>query len=276
MLKRKRSAEDFAEEIKAHLALEADDLQHEGLSKDEAQWKARQQFGNVRAAQERFYMRGRWVGLNKLGRDLRFGLRSLRQSPGFAVTAILTLALGVGANTAVFSVMNAVLLRSLPVSDPSRLVYLRTSNPPRGTGTIDSNETFSYPVYDALRKQTGGVSPLMAYAPLSGSKVAVRYGAQPEEAEGDMVSGAFFSGLGVKLPLGRGFSEQDETNHAPIAVISYNYWTRRFARNPGVLGQTLFVNGVPMAIVGITAEGFEGVEGGDRLIFGFHCRAGQS
>src|SRR5208282_3236662 len=111
MLKRKRSAEDFAEEIKAHLALEADDLQHEGLSKDEAQWKARQQFGNVRAAQERFYMRGRWVGLNKLGRDLRFGLRSLRQSPGFAVTAILTLALGVGANTAVFSVMNAVLLR---------------------------------------------------------------------------------------------------------------------------------------------------------------------
>jgi predicted permease len=163
--------------------------------------------------------------------------------------------------------MNAVLLRSLPVSDPSRLVYLRTSNPPRGTGTIDSNETFSYPVYDALRKQTGGVSPLMAYAPLSGSKVAVRYGAQPEEAEGDMVSGAFFSGLGVKLPLGRGFSEQDETNHAPIAVISYNYWTRRFARNPGVLGQTLFVNGVPMAIVGITAEGFEGVEGGGSTDF---------
>jgi predicted permease len=267
MFGRKRSAEDFAEEIKAHLALEADDLESEGLSGDEAQWKARREFGNVRAAQERFYMRGRWIGLDKLWRDLRFGLRSLRQSPGFAATAILTLALGIGANTAVFSVMNAVLLRSLPVSDPSRLVYLRTSNPPRGTGTIDSNETFSYPVYDALRKQTGGVSPLMAYAPLSGSKVAVRYGAQPEEAEGDMVSGAFFSGLGVKLPLGRGFSEQDETNHAPIAVISYNYWTRRFARNPGVLGQTLFVNGVPMAIVGITAEGFEGVEGGGSTDF---------
>jgi predicted permease len=198
---------------------------------------------------------------------LRFALRSLRNSPGFAATAILTLALGIGANTAVFSVMNAVLLRSLPVSEPDRLVYLRTSNAPRGTGTIDSNQTFSYPVYDTLRKQTGGLRPLMAFVPLSGGKVAVRYGALPEEAEGDMVSGAFFSGLGVHVPLGRGFSEQDESNRAPIAVISYNYWTRRFARDPAVLGKTLYVNGVPMTIVGVTGQGFEGVEGGGSTDF---------
>src|SRR6266851_534138 len=267
MFRRKRSAEDFAEEIKTHLELETDELKREGLSEDEARWKARREFGNVRAAQERFYLKGRWVGLDKLLRDVRFGLRSLRQSPGFAATAILTLALGIGANTAVFSVMNAVLLRSLPVTDPGRLVYLRTSNPPRGTGTIDSNETFSYPVYDALRQQIRGLSPVMAYAPLSSSKVAVRYGAQPEEAEGDMVSGTFFSGLGVKLQRGRGFSEEDEANHASIAVISYNYWTRRFARNPDVLGQTLYVNGVAITIVGVAAEGFEGVEGGGSADF---------
>ena len=212
MFRRKRSAEDFAAEIKAHLELEADELQREGLSEEEARWKARRAFGNVRAAQERFYLQGRWLALDRLLRDVRFGLRSLRHSPGFALTAILTLALGIGANSAVFSVMNAVLLRSLPVTDPDRLVYLRTSNSPSGTGTIDSNQTFSYPVYDALRKQTGGLSPLMAYVPLSGSKVAVRYGAEPEEAEGDMVSGAFFSGLGVNVPLGRGFSEEDETD----------------------------------------------------------------
>ena len=127
---------------------------------------------------------------------------------------------------------------------------------------IDSNETFSYHVYDALRQQGRGLSPVIAYVELSNSKVAVRYEAQPEEAEGDMVSGTFFSGLGVNLPRGRGFSEQDETKHAPIAVISYIYWTRRFARSPDVLGKTLYVNGVPMTIVGVAAEGFEGVEGG--------------
>jgi predicted permease len=261
MLKRKRSAEDFAEEIRAHLELEAGELRTEGMSADEARWKAQREFGSVRAAQERFYLRGRWAALDKLARDLRFGLRSLWQSPGFTLTAILTLGLGVGANTAVFSVMNAVLLKRLPVSDPERLVYLRTSNPPRGTGTIDSNRTFSYPVYDALRRQGGGLAPVMAYVPLSGSKVAVRYGAEPEEAEGDMVSGTFFSGLGVNLPLGRGFSEEDEANHAPITVISYNYWTRRFARDPDVLGKTLFVNGVGTTIVGVAGEGFEGLEG---------------
>jgi predicted permease len=267
MFRRKRSAEDFAEEIKAHLELEADELEREGLSGDEARRVARCEFGNVRVAEERFYLKDRWAGLDKLVRDVRFGLRSLRKSPGFAATAIVMLALGVGANTAVFSVMNAVLLRSLPAANPDRLVYLRTTNPPHGTGTIDSHETFSYPVYDALRRQGGGLSPVMAYVPLSGSKVAVRYGAEPEEAEGDMVSGTFFSGLGVSLPRGRGFSEEDEKDHAPIAVISYNYWTRRFARDPNVLGRTLYVNGVGTTIAGVAAEGFEGVEAGGSTDF---------
>jgi predicted permease len=267
MFKRKRSAKDFEAEIEAHLALEADDLKSEGLSADEARWKARREFGNVRMAQERFYVKGRLLWLDKLWRDLRFSLRSLLQSPGFAIAAILTLALGIGANTAVFSVMNAVLLKSLPVSDPSRLVYLQTSDLPQGTGTIDSHLTFSYPVYDMLRRQNGAISPLMAFVPLSGSKVAVRYGAEPEEAEGDMVSGTFFSGLGVSLPLGRGFSQNDETQNAPIAVISHNYWTRRFARDKDVLGKTLYVNGVPMTIVGVAGEGFEGVEDGSSTDF---------
>jgi len=267
MFNRKRSAKDFAEEIKAHLELEAQELRSEGLSDEDARWKARREFGSVRAAEERFYLKGRWLLLDKLLRDLRFGLRSLAQSPGFALTAILTLALGVGANTAVFSVMNAVLLKSLPVTDPDRLVYLRTDHPPRRTGTINTQQTFAYPVYDALRNETKGLAPVIAYVPLSNSKVAVRVGTIPEEAEGDMVSGAFFSGLGVSLPLGRGFTAQDEADHAPLAVISYNYWTRRFARDPAVLGKTLYVYAVPMTIIGVSAQGFEGLEPGGSTDF---------
>jgi predicted permease len=263
----KRTTEDFAEEIQAHIELEAEQLRREGLSEKDARWQARRKFGNVRAAQERFYLHNRWEWLDRLFRDLRFGFRGLRESPGFTITAILTLALGVGANTAVFSVMNSVMLRSLPVADADRMVYFRTSNPPRGTGTIDTNETLSYPVYDALRKQTGAMSAVIAYVPLSGNKVGVRYGAEPEEAEGDMVSGAFFSGLGVKLQRGRGFTEQDEKDNAPIAVISNDYWTRRFARNSDVLGTTLYVNGIGFTIVGIAARGFEGLETGQSTDF---------
>jgi len=267
MSRRKRTTEDFAEEIQAHIELEAEELRSEGLSEEDARRQARRRFGNMRAAQERFYLHNRWEWLDRLLRDLKFGFRSLLESPGFTITAILTLALGMGANTAVFSVMNSVMLRSLPVTNADRLVYLRTTNPPNGTGTIDSTETFSYPVYDALRKQGGAMSAVMAYVPLSGNKVAVRYGAEPEEAEGDMVSGTFFSGLGVKLQRGHGFTERDEKDHAPVAVISNDYWTRRFARNPDVLGTTLYVNGVGFTVVGIASEGFQGLEDGKSTDF---------
>ena len=199
--------------------------------------------------------------------DLQYAMRQLRKAPGYTLVCVLALALGIGANTAVFSVMNAVLLRSLPVADPQSVVYLRTSDQPHRTGTINAHETFSYPVYDALRRQKGGLAEVMAYVPLSTGKVAVRYGAQPEEAEGDMVSGNFFSGLGVRLDQGRGFIEGDGTSHAPIAVISYSYWTQRFSRSPDALGKTLYVNGVPLTIVGIAAEGFEGVEVGHSTDF---------
>src|SRR5579871_4739712 len=260
MFDRKRSVQDFAEEIQAHIELEADQLRERGLSDEDARWKAHQKFGSMRAAQERFYLHGRWEWLDGLLRDLRLGIRSLAGSPGFAVTAILTLALGMGANAAVFSVMNAVMLRALPVADADRLVYFRTSGTPAGTGTIETEETFSYTTYDALRKQTGALSAVIAYVPLAGNKVAVRYGAEPEEAEGDMVSGAFFSGLGVRLQRGRGFTEKDENDHAPVVVISDKYWSRRMARNPEVLGSTLHISGVSFTIVGIAAAGFEGLE----------------
>ncbi len=267
MFRRRRSAEDFAEEIRSHLELEADELKREGLGENEAQRKARLEFGSVRAAQERFYLRDRWVWLDKLLRDLRFGLRSMRQSPVFALTAIGMLALGVGANTAVFSVMNAVLLRSLPVADPQRVVNLRTSRAPDRVDRINDGDMFSYPVYEALREQKDALSEVIAVGMLSADKVNVRVGGEPEEAEADMVSGNFFSGLGVKLARGRGFTAKDESDHAQVMVISYKYWTRRFMRDPGVVGKTIYVKGVPFAVIGVAAEGFEGTDPGQSLDF---------
>lgn len=259
MFRRRRTEADFAEEVRAHLELEADDLRQEGVLPDEARFQARRTFGNVRAAQENFYLRGRWIWLDRLLRDLRFGLRSMRQAPGFTITAVLTLALGVGANTAVFSVMNAVLLRSLPVADPGRVVFLKTSGAPNGTGTIDSNDTFSYAVYHAFRQPTGALSDVMAVGLLSVDKIGIRIGGLPEQAEADMVSGNFFSGLGVPV-RGRGFTAEDESTSASVLILSYDYWTRRFDRDPAVLGSTIVVKGVPFTVIGIAAEGFEGIE----------------
>src|SRR5271156_5265816 len=142
--------------------------------------------------------------------DLRYAVRQLRKSPGFTAVAVITLALGIGANTAVFSVMNAVLLRSLPVRDPQRLYYVQIGNhqdePPSATNTGNGNTSFSEPVFEALRQRKDVFADLIAYAPLSIAKVAVRYGDSPEEAEGEEVSGNFFSGLTAQIVLGRGLT----------------------------------------------------------------------
>jgi len=198
-----------------------------------------------------------------IAQNLRFAFRQLRKSPGFTITAILTLALGIGANTAIFSVMNAVLLRSLPVPDPQQLFYANVPQLPentRQTGNWDSS--FSMPVYEQLRNQKTVFRDLMAYVPLATDKTPIRIGDAPEEAHGDMVSGNFFSGLEVSLARGRGFTLDEEKLHAQVAVISYGFWTRRFSRDPSAIGQTLFVKGVPFTIVGVAPQSFAGVEAG--------------
>jgi len=204
--------------------------------------------------------------MNGLLHDLRYALRQLRKSPAFVTIAVLTLALGIGANTAVFSVMNAVLMRTLPVRDPGRLYYLQIaggSQPPHANNTGNSNTSFSEPVFEALRQRHDVFEDLIAYVPLAEGKVAVRYGDTPEEAAGYEVSGNFFSGLTANVARGRGLTLQDEKDHFQVAVLSDAYWDRRFGRSPAVLGSTLFVKGVPFTIVGITASRFNGVGGAD-------------
>jgi len=209
--------------------------------------------------------------MNALFQDIRYALRQMRTAPVFAVTALLTLALGIGANTAVFSVMNAVLLRGLPLPDPQQLFYLHVPDgqPSGASNTGSSTTSFSESIFELLRQDKRAFADLMAFAPLSLSgKVAVRFGdAAAEEAEGDEVSGNFFSGLRVQLVRGRGFTLDDEKNHELVAVLSYSYWTRRFFRNPSVLGQTLYVKGVPFTVIGIAPQEFHGVEPGSSTDF---------
>src|SRR5258705_3522255 len=131
MFRRKRKTSDFSAEIEAHLQQESERLQEQGLSEEEARAAARRSFGNVMQAEERFYESGRWLWWDHLGQDLRFGLRMLARNPGFTVTVVLTLALSIGANTAIFSVVNALLLKGLPYPHPERLgaIYARTTGP---------------------------------------------------------------------------------------------------------------------------------------------------
>jgi predicted permease len=195
--------------------------------------------------------------------DVRFALRQFRHAPGFALLAVITFALGVGANAAVFSVMNAVVLRYLPVADPGRLVFLHTSRQPSNSSQTGFDDTsLSYSVFEALRAEPRIFSELVAFVPLGTGQTPVRYGADAETVSADMVSGNFFSGLGVRLAQGRGFTLDDERQQAAVVVISDGYWTRRFGRSPSAIGQTLYVKGVPFTIVGITGSEFAGVDHG--------------
>jgi predicted permease len=201
--------------------------------------------------------------------ELRYAARQLYNSPWFTATVVITLAFGIGANTAIFSVMNAVLLRNLPVPNPQELVYVHvpSGQPSGASNTGNSSTSFSEPVFEDLRQDHQAFADLIAFVPLAIGKVAVRVGDTPEEAEGDMVSGNFFSGLGISPSRGRGFTLDDERAHSQIAVLSYSYWTRRFSRNPSIVGQPLFIKGNAFTIAGVGPEGFFGVEPGQSTDF---------
>jgi len=192
---------------------------------------------------------------------LRYSLRQLAKSPVFSAISILTIALGIGANTAIFSVMNTVLLHFLPVPNPQQLVYFHLKNQPLSTSQTGYGDmSMSLPVFEAMRIRRDVFTDVIGFAPLAFEKVAVRIGPEPEETWGEMVSGNFFSGLQVQPIVGRGFTWQDESTHAPIAVVNYAWWKGRFAGDKDILGRTIYVKGVPFTIVGVAPPGFNGVD----------------
>jgi hypothetical protein len=218
---------ELAEEMESHLQLHIEDNLRAGLSPAEARREAIMKLGGIEQTKENYRERRGLPLLETTFQDCRYALRLLQKNPGFSLVAALTLALGIGGNTAVFSVMNSVLLQNLPLPHPEQLMFLRLPNdqPAGASNTGDGDTSFSDPVFEQLRKEHAALSDLMAYVPLAIGKVAVRIGENPEEAEADMVSGNFFSGLGTAFARGRGFTLEDETAHAPLAVLSYSYWT---------------------------------------------------
>ena len=250
---RRRPDADFQSEIEAHIRLEADRLISEGMPPAAAQAMARRAFGNMGMARERFYESQRWMWWDELRRDLRYGLRSLLKTPSLTLAVMLTVALGVGANTAVFSLIDTVLLRSLPVQDPSRLVFVLAA------GSAGTPEAPPYPTFARLRKQTSAFAGMAAFAT---DEIRIEIDGHPEPVNGQIASGDYFSVVGVTPLLGRFTESRDEKLDPPVAVISYRYWLRRFGGDPAVLGKTFSSGGRTFTIVGVTPAGFEGLRPG--------------
>ncbi len=203
--------------------------------------------------------------MTPLWQDLRYALRGLRRNPAFAAAAIATLALGIGANAAIFALVDRVLIRSLPVRDPGRLVLLRSPGPRQGQAWDDGDgaASFSYPDYRALRDRNTVLGGLLATYPFDASVAA---GGRTERAAGELVSGNYFEVLGAGSAAGRVLSASDDTAPGahPVAVLSYGYWTRRFGGARSILGEAISVNGTPLTVVGVAAPRFEGVQPGRR------------
>jgi len=192
--------------------------------------------------------------MESLLRDLRYGLRTLRKSPGFAAVAVLVLGLGTGANTAIFSLANGIFLRPPPVNDPGRLVWVMVRVP-----FSTRPQDLSYPDYLDLRDRNQIFTDLVAGRELP---LALSDGGVPERTRGEIVSGNYFSALGVKMALGRSFSREEDQapGDRPIAVVSHALWRRRFGSDPGLPGRTVTLNGQPFTVIGVAPEGFSGLE----------------
>ena len=258
LFSRRRLDRDLSEEMREHLEEKIEELVASGMPAEEARFEAQRQFGNaLRLREESRDVWGfRW--LEALMQDLRYGLRQLRRNPGFTAVAVITLALGIGANTAMFSLVDAVLLKMLPVSNPGQLVQLTMM-----TRDYGADEFFSYPTFKLIAENNRTLSGVIAFHSLGNVDFVVN--GQAGLASAQAVSGNYFKMLGVKAILGRTHipGHDDVQGGSPVAVISYGYWTRRFDRNASVVGKVVSLNGVPFTVIGVTPPEFFGLEPGE-------------
>jgi putative ABC transport system permease protein len=254
---------EMQDEMRVHLELYQADLQRRGVPEEEARRRAFAEFGSVEGRKEECREA---VGLrlfDELRGDVAYAVRLLRRSPAFTVVALLSLGLGIGANTAVFSLIDAVLIKTLPVEDPQRLFFVDNSG-----GKSGGSNGPPYPCFERLRDHNRFLSGIAAF---SERQFKVSIDGVPERVRGQYASGSYFDVLGVRAIHGRLLTPADDAEpgrggpDGPVAVISDGFWTRRFGRDPAVLGKNIQVGTQWVTIVGVTAPGFLGLQVGTPL-----------
>ncbi len=279
-VRRRRKDDELREELQVHLAEEADERQADGLSEEQARWAARRDLGNVTLLREDARTLWSWILLEQLAQDVRYALRTMFKNRVFTLFAALSLALGIGANTAIYSFMDSILLRSLPVSDPASLVVVKWRSRPvnRAAGdefvlhSIDGSTyrdaggitaaIFPFPAFERLQEASVPVlSSLFGYHPAGKLNVLVK--GEADLANGEYVSGDFFRGLAVSPAAGRLIAADDDRAGAPpVAVISLGYNQRRFGGAIEAAGQPILINNVAFTVIGVTPSEFFGVDPG--------------
>jgi len=262
LFRRMQADQELDDELRDHLDQRTEEYVAQGETQAEAYRRARLDMDGMEQTKEKCRDARRVNWIQDFFQDLRFGLRMLRKSPVFTAVAAVTLALGIGTNTAIFSLTDQVLLRNLPVPHPEQLVILRSPGPNHGYIWSDVDQgaqSFSYLMYKDLRERSTVFSGLLACREAT---VNVSGHGETQTVQADLVSGNFFQTLEVQPALGRLFTQGDET--APgansVAVLSYGYWSRQFGADPSILNQPLTVNSVPLTVVGVAREGFYGVQ----------------
>ena len=253
-VRRKQREQDLERELRSDLELEAQEQRENGLSPEEARYAAQRAFGNATYVKEEVREMWGWASFERLWQDLRYAARGLRRNPGFALVIVLSLALGIGANTAIFSVLNAVLLRPLPVAHPEQLYALDITE-----SRFRAPQRFSYPLFEQMRGSVGdGVAAM--------SRVARMYSRLTGEGEQDitrvqLVSGEYFTLLGLAAVRGRLLGPTDNLTigEHPVAVVSHAFWQTKLGGLLGVLGRSIDLKGAPFTIVGVAPPGVNGL-----------------
>jgi predicted permease len=268
LLRRDAADRELDEELRGFLDIAVQEKMKQGMSRKEAARVVRLERGSLDATKEEVRSAGWESFIETCWQDLRFAARTLRKSPGFTAVAVLTLALGIGANIAIFSLMDAVLLRNLPVGNPQQLVLFGAGSQGGITDDLPTGSTqlFSYPFYRYVERSNGVFSNVTAISSISGEvHGTVGENSETEAINAQLVAGTYFSLLGVHPILGRTFTDEDDRTpgSGPVAVASYAWWQRRFGRDASVVGKKMTIDSTVYTVIGVAPREFFGTTVGD-------------